>query len=1173
MRIVTYNLRRISPWSSGHRGSIQKAACMCLLTGLLLPCNAFAGQETTASKTEIAYSLNVTQQKKVVKGHVTDPAGEPLVGVTVTEKGTKNTAITNIDGNFQLNVKPGAQLEVSYVGFAPKTVAATNGMNITLKEDDKQLNEVVVVGYGTQKKANLTGAVTSVDVNKSLSSRPIADVGRGLQGVVPGMNITVPTGEVGSDPLIHIRGQIASVNGSGAPLILLDNVEIPSIQLVNPNDIESISVLKDAAASSIYGSKAAFGVVLITTKKGASSDKFEVTYTNNFSFQHLANDIKMAGIDGLRYTLDAQINRKDAMPAGGFWRINEDSYQKAVEWQQKYGGSVKYNDPVVYGRDWIFDGTDKYGYRIYDGVKAMVRDWAPSSQHNLSVNGKSGKTSYNIGLGLMNQDGMMKAAKHDDFRRYNASLKLSSEINKYVTVRAGAIYSDRNKRYPGVGTTVADPWLYLYRWSRLMPEGVQDQLGHNLREPVAEIAQSNTDNLQNKYFNINLGATLNITKNWDAQFDYTYAHQATDRNNSVIQYTGGQEWYAPELWTDKNGDQVYVDDNGNIVTDGSGMPAYRFPYQTYFTNNTATSVSNYTYKYNQSTINAYTTYRLNLGAEREHAFKFMLGMNRVTTNYSSYTGRKTDLIEQNNPQFDLASGQQFISATRNWDAQLGFFGRVNYAFMDKYLFEANMRRDGSSKFPKNLQWEWFPSFSAGWVFTSESFVKPIEKVLSFGKLRASWGSIGDQSVSNSLYQSFLPGGQSSWIGYDGKLVTYFGTPSLVDANIGWQRIETFDLGVDLRFLKNELGVSFDWYNRKTKNMIIAGESLPETLGTEAPDGNYGELETKGWELSIDYHHRFSNGLGVNGTFQLSDAKTKTVRGADYKTKWSARSVYSSFATGSTYGDIWGYVTDRLYQKDDFAYDAAGNLKTTTVIYKGTPRTTHVQTSEYPVYQVAFEDGNKLICSPGDVKFVDLNGDGYIDSGSNTFGDHGDLKVIGNATPRFEYSFRLGADYKGFDFSIYCQGIGKRKIWGAGQLAIPGWNAKEGAMPETFAKDYWTEERTNAFYPRAWDLGGSNTGFTMQTQSKYLLNMAYLRVKNINFGYTFPREWMRKAYISNCRVYVSLENFLTFDHLRGLPIDPEAISGYSMFSSSYNLGRTGTGTPVFKSMSLGLQLTF
>ncbi|MFC2475529.1 MAG: SusC/RagA family TonB-linked outer membrane protein, partial [Prevotella sp.] len=904
---------------------------MCLLTGLLSPAGAFAAPSATDSKTEITYSLNATQQKKTVKGHVTDSNGEPLVGVTVTERGTKNTAITNIDGNFQLNVKPGAQLEISYVGFASKTVSASSSMNITLKEDNKQLNEVVVVGYGTQKKANLTGAVVSVDVNKSLSSRPIADVGRGLQGVVPGMNIRVPTGEVGSDPIIRIRGQVASVNGSDSPLILLDNVEIPSIQLVNPNDIESISVLKDAAASSIYGSKAAFGVVLITTKKGANTDKFEVTYTNNFSFQHLAKEINMAGLEGLRYTLDAQINRKDAMPAGGFWRINEASYKKAVEWQQKYGGSVKYNDPVVYGRDWTFDGTDKYGYRIYDGVKAMVRNWAPSSQHNLSINGKSGKTTYNIGLGLMNQEGMMKAAKHDDFRRYNASVKLSSEINKYFTVRAGAIYSDRNKRYPGVGTTVADPWLYLYRWSRLMPEGVQDQHGHNLREPVSEIAQSNTDNLQNKYFNVNLGATLNITKNWDAQFDYTYAHQAKDRNNSVIQYTGGQEWYAPELWIDKNGDQVYVDENGNIVTDGSGMPAYRFPYQTYFSNNTATSVSNYTYKYNQSTINTYTTYRLNLGAEKEHAMKFMLGMNRVTTNYSSYKGRKTDLIEQSNPQFDLASGQQFIDASRNWDAQLGFFGRFNYAFMDKYLFEANLRRDGSSKFPKDLQWEWFPSFSAGWVFTNENFMKPIEKVLSFGKFRASWGSIGDQSVSNSLYQSFLPSGQSSWIGYDGKLATYFGTPSLVDASIGWQRIETLNLGFDLRFLKNELGVSFEWFNRKTKNMIIAGESLPVTLGTEAPKGNYGELQTRGWEISVDYHHRFSNGIGVNGTFQISDAKTKTVRGADYQTKWSARSIYNTFATGSTYGDIWGYVTDRLYQKEDFAYDGSGNIKKTTVI--------------------------------------------------------------------------------------------------------------------------------------------------------------------------------------------------------------------------------------------------
>jgi TonB-linked SusC/RagA family outer membrane protein len=1008
--------------------------------GLLSPASAMAADNNAAKDiASTAYTTNVVQQSnRTVKGRVTDSNGEPLVGVTVTEKGTKNSTITDIDGRFTLSVRPNAKVDLSYVGFANKTVQASSNMAIQMQEDDKELNEVVVVGYGTQKKVDLTGAVTSVDVNKALSSRPIADVGRGLQGVVPGMNVVVPTGEVGSDPIIKIRGQVASISGNNNPLILLDNVEIPSIQMVNPNDIESISVLKDAAASSIYGAKAAFGVVLITTKKGAKTDKFEVSYTNNFSFQHIAKDIDMAGIDGLRYTLDAQINRGASMPAGGFWRIDEDSYQKALEWQEKYGGTVKYNDPVVYGRDWYYDGTNKYGYRIYDGVKAMIRDWAPTSQHNLSVNGKSGKTSYNIGLGLLNQDGMMRTAKHDDFRRYNAKINVSSELNKYVTVRAGALYSDRNKRYPGVGTTVADPWLYLYRWSRLMPEGVNDQFGNNLREPVSEVAQSNTDNLQNKYFNVNLGATINFTKDWDLQVDYTYDHQTTDRNNSVIQYSGGQTWYSPTAWLDDNGQQVYVDSEGNQVDAGTegAMPGYRFPYQSYYTNNTISSVSNYTYKGNENTLNAYTTYRLYLGPEKAHAFKFMLGMNLVTSNWSSYTGRKTNLIDPENPQFDLASGDQFISADRNWDSQLGYFGRINYAFMDKYLIEANLRRDGSSKFPKDLRWKWFPSFSGGWVFTSEKFMKPVEKVLSFGKIRASWGSIGDQSVSNSLYKSILSSGQTDWIGADGKQLTYFGTPSLVDPNIGWQRIETVDLGIDLRFFNNELGASFDWYNRRTKDMIIPGESMPVTLGTSVPLGNYGELETRGWEVSVDYRHRFANGLGITANFQISDATTKTIRGADYLTPWENRSLSTTFSTGRRYGDIYGYVTDRLFQKDDFVYDDNGKIKTTTVIYKGTARTTHVQNTPYPVYQVAFEDNNKLMCAPGDVKFVDLNGDGYIDNGNNTNGDHGDLKVIGNTTPRYEYSFRIGADYKGFDLSVYCQGIGKRKIWGAGQLAIP-----------------------------------------------------------------------------------------------------------------------------------------
>lgn len=287
-----------------------------------------------------------------------------------------------------------------------------------------------------------------------------------------------------------------------------------------------------------------------------------------------------------------------------------------------------------------------------------------------------------------------------------------------------------------------------------------------------------------------------------------------------------------------------------------------------------------------------------------------------------------------------------------------------------------------------------------------------------------------------------------------------------------------------------------------------------------------------------------------------------------------RKLSNGYSTGRRFGDIYGYVTDRLYQKDDFVYNDDGSIKKTTIIIDGVAKETHMLKGENPIYQTYLEDGKGVVIfSPGDVKYKDLNGDGYITPGDGTVGNPGDRKVIGNTTPRYEYGIRLGADYKGVDFSIFMQGIGKREIWGSGQLAIPGYFAKEGAMADAIAKDYWREDRPNAFYPRAWDNGGSDTSYSMQVQSKYLLDMSYLRIKNITIGYSFPEFLLKKVYLNKARLYLSLENFFTFDNLRGLPIDPEAISGYSMFSSNYNLGRTGTGAPVFKSASFGVQLTF
>lgn len=699
-----------------------------ILTVVAISTLLLSSGNVIATQTTIDGSLRVTEQlqTQIVNGLVVDVNGEPVIGASVVEKGTTNGGITDINGKFTLNVKPGSTLQISFVGYQTQEVKATKTVKVVLKEDSELLSEVVVVGYGTQKKANLTGAVATVDVNKTLDSRPIADIGRGLQGSVPGVNITIPTGEIGSDPLIKIRGQIGSISGNNTPLILLDNVEIPSIQMVNPNDVQSISVLKDAASSSIYGSKAAFGVILITTKSGAQTDKFEVSYSNNFSWQDPAKSIEIGGIEALQYTLDAQINRGEPMPAGGFWRISPESLEKAIEWQKQYGGKVKWNDPVVYGRDWYYDGKDKYGYRLYDAAKAMVRNWAPTMSHNLSVNGKSGKTSYNIGLGYLDQSGMSKTAKKDDFKRYNASVSVTSELNKYLTVRASSIYSDRNKRYPGIGNTSADPWLYMYRWSPLFPMGVTEH-GNPLKEPSYEMAASNTDNLQNKYYNVNLGFTLNITKNWDVKFDYTYDRQTSETNSSVTQYEAGATWYAPTAWIE-NGSQVFVNEQGERVDTG-GMPAYRFPVEKYY-NSSGPGASQVGYQnksVDNNTFNIYTTYNLQLGAEKEHAFKFMVGMNRVTSKWSLHKGWKTNLIDLTNPQFPLASGDQFIEGDRNWEAQLGFFGRLNYSFEDRYFLEANIRRDGSSKFPKNLQWRWFPSFSAGWVFTNESFMKPDRK--------------------------------------------------------------------------------------------------------------------------------------------------------------------------------------------------------------------------------------------------------------------------------------------------------------------------------------------------------------------------------------------------------------------------------------------------------------
>ena len=624
----------------------------------------------------LIFSIGATFAQVRVTGSVVDESGEPVIGASILIKGTGQGTTTNAYGQFTLSAPSNSLLVISYVGMITEEVPVSSNIRVVLKQSTDVLDEVVVVGYGSQRKANLTGAVSSVNVEETLGSRPIADVGRGLQGTIPGLSVVVPSGEVGSDPIMKIRGQIGSIQGSSLPLILVDNVEIPSIQLINPNDIESISVLKDAASSSIYGSKAAFGVILITTKKGAKTDRTDITYSSNLSWQSPFKKIEIAGIDGLEYTLEAHENMKQSGPAGGFWRVSRESFEKIKEWQEKYGSTVKFDDPVVYGRDWFYDGKDKYGYRIYDPVQTMVKNSAFTQTHNLSLNGKRSETSYTMSIGYLGQEGMMKPAKYDDFNRLNGNLNLSTKVADFLTLRGGAMYTNSVKRYPNaIFGFISDPWLYLYRWSRLFPTGVLED-GEIVSDPYFDTKQAHTAKDSRKYVNLSLGTTIDFTKNWNFIADYAYSSQLNQVTRSMPTYTARRPSYTPVLRKDENGNPIYVDENGNI-TDEGGMPAYQFPVE-----NIKNKASSYYYKSTfvsaKHTFNTVTNYNLSL--TDAHRFKFMLGANLESYEWDSHWSDKTDLINELNPQFNFAVGTETVGRRYKLELTCRIFGRINFSF-------------------------------------------------------------------------------------------------------------------------------------------------------------------------------------------------------------------------------------------------------------------------------------------------------------------------------------------------------------------------------------------------------------------------------------------------------------------------------------------------------------
>lgn len=1045
---------------------------------------------------------DITQQDGVCKGVVKDNQGETVIGASVVVKGSTNGTITGLDGDFTLdNVKRGDVIQISYIGYVSQEVVwQGTPLNITLKEDSQTLEEVVVVGFGSQKKANLTGSVSQVKMDDVLGERPVTNVKNALQGSMPGLMVSggASPGEAKS---FNIRGTV-SINGMN-PLVLIDNVE-GDIDLLNPEDIESVTVLKDAASSAIYGARAAAGVILITTKKAKKGEKFNLNYNANFGFQTSINSPKQASLDEyLR-----------AYQAAGFSETYYAGNGSVSKWREYLAGYKE--NPAAYPTvgDGIYIGEDGAPYYLNDkDVYKAFQETSFMQTHNLTANGGTEKLCYRLSAGLTKEDGPLIESK-DTYMRKNISSFISADITDWLTQEADFRYTVADRSEPmGSGDGIYCMNHISFYPSGMMPGSVNTSVGKDLPliTPENQIRYNNpyltdTDNTR-----IYLRTIMRPIKGLELVGEYTY-----DRKNWQKSYYAKKWEYTTEQ----------LGSNNSVTSD------YLFKSEDHEDYNA---------------LNLYGTY--NFSIKEDHMFKVMAGFNQERKQNSWISVQTHDMIAPSAPSFTSATGKIIPQNSYSDYAIRGAFYRINYNYKDRYLFEANGRYDGSSKFPKDDRFGFFPSFSVGWNIARESWMEKALDYVSDLKLRASWGQIGNQNIGNyGYYSTMQPVGNSNYWLKDGEFITYISTPGLVSNSFTWETVETLDIGFDASMFNSRLQVTFDWYQRTTRDMLIAGIQLPAVVGTSAPMRNAADMRTRGWEIAVNWRDQIGD-WKYNVGFNLYDYKSKITKYSNNEDKLLSQNYYE----GKTLGEIWGYVSDGFYTIDDFDGPGTWQLKDGVASLDGyNPR-------------------------PGDEKFVNLNDDrgtNEINSGLNTVDSPGDQKVIGNSTPRYNFGVNLGVSYKGFSLSAILQGTAKRDVWIGGMSLFPfGGSAKayypvfynqtdywepmgscDGQYTEN-DREYWVAKNPDASLYRLYS-NMQNHGSNQRASTKYLQNGAYMRLKNITLAYTFPKALISKVSLSALKVFVSAENLATISSLpKGY--DPERLSW---------------GYPFYRTLSFGLNVT-
>jgi len=1050
------------------------------------------------------YSVQAeTLQQKTIKGKIVDIHGDAVIGANVSEKGTTNGVITDLDGQYSISVRTqNPVLKISYIGYLTQEVTIGNRteINITLAEDTQQLDEVVVVGFGTQKKVNLTGAVGMTD-SKTFDSRPVQNAVQALQGVVPGLNISQSSGEVGATSDINIRG-IATIGdgSSGQPLILIDGME-GDINNVNPQDIENISVLKDASASSIYGSRAPFGVILITTKSGRVG-RATINYSNNFRLDNPANLPKL--MDSYKFALyfnDAAVNGGQTV-----W-FKPEHVQRIQDYQN---GTLKTTLPTDPGNPLLWANSFVLGNANTDWYDELYKKWVLSQEHNLSISGGKEDLSYYLSGNFLDKNGFINFGG-DDYNRYTLSAKINARLTKFISVN----YSSRFVREKTEKPYYLDSNFYYALGTQCWPT-----------QPVTD---------PNGYFFSSSGPNHAHLLSDGGRYKRT-TDQIAQQVQVVLAPLDGWKIFAEGNFRKRDFNQnVYQLPLYNHDVNGDSYWYYR---------NTTSFVEEQAYTYNYLGTNIYTEYRKSLG---DHNLKGLLGFQAEEGKEHHIKAKREGIMIAGLPTLNTTSGTNTSGSAvppvvygqdKEW-ATVGFFGRVNYDYKGRYLLEGNLRYDGSSRFRGDDRWKLFPSFSMGWNIAREDFWKPIEDKVNTLKFRASYGSLGNQNTTE-WYPTYMTMpvkmAEGTWL-LNGVKPNIANAPGLISSRLSWEKINTWNFGADVGALNNRLTASFDYFVRKTLDMIGPAKELPAILGTGVPKFNNTDLKTYGFELQIAWNDRLKNGLGYGVRFSLSDSQTEITSYPNETGNLDPK----LYRDNMKMGEIWGYRT-------------AGIAKTQ---------------EEMDNHLAKLPNGgqNKLGSQwgAGDIMFVDLNGDGKIDDGANTFSNHGDLEIIGNSTPRYAFGLDMNADWKGFDFRIFFQGIMKRDIFKSRHYFWGVYSDMWSSMGLTEHEDYFRGDENHplgqnldSFYPRP--LFGNTKN--LQTQTKYLQKASYIRLKNIQLGYTLPKSVIRKIAIQKLRVFVSAENLWTGTGLTKI-FDPETVDG----------GWNGNSYPLTSTVSFGLNVNF